>query len=221
MNNKKKFEIVDFIHGDNVIISFVDLCGFTKMVDKAINNQSEDKVIKILNKFYAHASDVIYSYDGVIDKFLGDGIMALYGAIFSNKYNIDNKQYLIKAISSSLKIATYITVLGRNLKIPLRVSTGIWMGDVFMGFSSLDDKSKEVSVIGDPVNVAARLQKEARENEIILPFIPDVVFKSDLNKLIVPYGMVVYYDKLNVKGKGKTLNVFRIVDEDIYWQKDG
>ncbi len=219
MSDEKLFEIVDFVRGDNVVIAFIDLCGFTKMVDKAVNADSENRIITILNNFYKFSSQSVYSHEGIIDKFLGDGIMALFGSIFNRNYEMDSRDFLLKAVEASLTISTFMDILGGDIGIPLKISTGIWMGDVFMGFSSSQGQNGEVSVIGDPVNVASRLQKSSEENQLLIPFIPDVDFKKKLDLIIKPYGMVKIYDKIEVKGKGRPLNVFRILPEELYWDR--
>lgn len=221
MKDKKKFEIIDFIRGDDVVINFIDICGFTHMVDGAVRNNKEKQVIEILNKFYEFSSDTIYSGMGIIDKFLGDGIMALFGGIFSNNYGITSQDYLFKAIEVSLKVESFINTLGFELGLKLDLSSGIWMGNVFIGVSTGELDKKDISVIGDSVNIAARLQKSASANEIIIPFIHEITFKKKLDTIIKPYGKVKYYEQMSVKGKDKPLNVFRIMDEAIFWEKYG
>ncbi|MCD6580015.1 adenylate/guanylate cyclase domain-containing protein [bacterium] len=221
MKDKKKFEIIDFIRGDDVVINFIDICGFTHMIDKAVKRNNEKEIIKILNKFYDYAADIIYEEMGIVDKYLGDGIMALFGGIFSNNYDILPKDYLLKAIEVSLKIESFVNTLGYDLGLKLELSSGIWMGNVFIGISTGEAEKKDISVIGDSVNISARLQKYASSNEIIIPFIHEIEFKKKLDEVIVPYGKVKYYEKVSVKGKDKPLNVFRIMDEAIFWEKYG
>ncbi len=214
--NRKNFEIIDLIRGDDIVIAFIDLSNFTKMIDLAVQVKSEKKIIRILNEFYKYSSSIIYKNNGIIDKFLGDGIMALYGSMFSNNYDLTPREYLLRAVESCLDILTFIQTLGENMGMKLNISSGVWSGEVFMGFSSHEEKTRDISVIGDPVNVASRLQKIAHDGEMIIPFIPDIDFKDNLDLIIRRYGMVKYYEKLEVRGKDKPVNVFRIIGERAY-----
>jgi class 3 adenylate cyclase/FixJ family two-component response regulator len=135
-------------------VVFIDICGFTSISEK----QSPDVVVKLLNKYFDVMVKEIISQHGIIDKFIGDCIMA----VFKGDFHLD------KAVESSLKIIETLKSMEDDIFKP-QVSIGINSGEMVSGnIGSTTLKRLDYTVIGDTVNTAQRLQSLAKPNQILV-----------------------------------------------------
>jgi len=148
---------------DNEIIDatvvFIDICGFTSLSENAQANT----VVNVINSYFDVMVKEIMAVDGLIDKFIGDAIMA----VFRGEYHLD------RAIEASLAVRNKINSLpaiqGENNEYKPKVSIGIKSGEMISGnIGSESLKRLDYTVIGDTVNTAARLQDAAKENQILI-----------------------------------------------------
>jgi len=139
-------------------VVFVDICGFTTISE----NEPADKVVSMLNAYFDIMVKEIIKQDGVIDKFLGDAVMAS----FRGEYHID------RAIEACLDIRRAIESADIGIGIESykpQVSIGINSGDMVWGnIGSSTLKRLDYTVIGDAVNIAARLQSAADKGQILI-----------------------------------------------------
>tara|TARA_R110002074_G_scaffold257269_3_gene429738 strand:- start:10796 stop:11836 length:1041 start_codon:yes stop_codon:yes gene_type:complete len=139
-------------------VMFVDVCGFTKISETT----SPDVVVTMLNTYFDAMVKEIMEQNGIIDKFIGDAVMA----VFRGEYHLD------RAIDAALAIRNQVNsfpnVEGKENFKP-KVSIGIKSGEMISGnIGSATLKRLDYTVIGDTVNTAARLQDAAKENQIII-----------------------------------------------------
>ena len=141
-----------------VTILFADLRGFTTLSEKL----SPPELLALLNRYLDRMSAAIEAQGGVIDKFIGDEIMALFGAPVAQGDAAD------RALAAALAMQRALAELNRELaaegRAPLHVGTGINTARVVAGNIG-SHRRLNYSVIGDGVNVAARLQTETRKPE--------------------------------------------------------
>lgn len=140
-------------------VVFIDICGFTAITEHV----GADEVVKLLNALFDAIVKEIISYDGHIDKFIGDAVMG----VFRGAYHMD------RAIDAALAVKERIAVLadsdsvGHGFK-PM-VSIGINSGEMISGnIGSASLKRLDYTVIGDTVNVAQRLQSIAKPGQILV-----------------------------------------------------
>ena len=139
-------------------VMFVDVCGFTSISEKA----EPDMVVHLLNTYFDTMVKEIIAQEGYVDKFMGDAVMA----VFRGEFHLD------RAIDSALALRQKIAALpemevGGHYR-PL-VSIGIKSGEMVSGnIGSASLKRLDYTVIGDTVNVAARLQDAAVANQILI-----------------------------------------------------
>ncbi len=137
---------------------FVDICGFTSISEK----EPPNKVVEMLNAYFDIMVKEIIRQEGTIDKFLGDSVMAT----FKGEYHID------RAIDACLNIRKVIDNANIGIGIESykpQVSIGINSGDMIWGnIGSSTLKRLDYTVIGDAVNVAARLQSAANRGQILI-----------------------------------------------------
>lgn len=139
-------------------IVFIDICSFTSISE----NESPDMVVKLLNSYFDIMVKEIIDQGGLIDKFIGDAIMA----VFRGDYHLD------RAIDACLAVRSKIDNLpsiSDHVTFKPSVSIGINSGEVVSGnIGSASLKRLDYTVIGDVVNTAQRLQSSARPGQIII-----------------------------------------------------
>ena len=136
-------------------VVFIDICGFTSISEK----ESPDTVVKLLNDYFDVMVKEIIAQNGIIDKFIGDCVMA----VFKGDYHLD------RAIDASIAIRNSINNLPTENGFSPNVSIGINSGEMISGnIGSATLKRLDFTVIGDTVNTAQRLQSAASIGQIII-----------------------------------------------------
>ncbi len=176
-----------------VAIMIVDIRNFTGISEI---NKPED-VVAFLNQYFTVMVNIIKSFGGSIDKFMGDAIMALFGATKSYEDNNDRAtQAAIHMMQAIEKIETKEIIFPPGFKF--NIGIGIHYGDVIVGSIGCEDKS-DYTVIGDNVNLASRVESLTKQYKI--PVIITGTVKDDLK------GKFETRHLDNVKVKGKLLPV--------------
>ena len=136
-------------------VAFVDICSFTSISER----QTPDSVIKLINEYFDIMVKEIIAQEGIIDKFIGDCIMA----VFRGDYHVD------RAIDACLSIKHKLDALPASFNFTPKVSIGINSGEMISGnIGSVTLKRLDYTVIGDTVNTAQRLQAAANQNQILI-----------------------------------------------------
>ncbi|MBR2648705.1 MAG: response regulator [Sediminibacterium sp.] len=136
-------------------VAFIDICGFTAISEK----EKPDTVVRMLNTYFDLMVKEILAQGGVIDKFIGDCVMA----VFKGNYHLD------RAIDASLAIRKNIAALPAEHSFVPQVSIGIRSGEMVSGnIGSATLKRLDFTVIGDTVNTAQRIQSVAGKNQIAI-----------------------------------------------------
>jgi class 3 adenylate cyclase/FixJ family two-component response regulator len=136
-------------------VAFVDICSFTSISER----ESPDTVVNLLNRYFDLMVNEIIAQEGIIDKFIGDCVMA----VFKGPYHTD------RAIEACLAIRNHIESLKADVDFMPKVSIGINSGEMISGnIGSATLRRLDYTVIGDTVNVAQRLQKAAEAGQIVI-----------------------------------------------------
>jgi adenylate cyclase len=142
-----------------VTVLFADLVGFTTM-----SEQLEPTVlVQILNGYFARMSRVIADHRGHVTKFIGDGVLALFGALEPNPWQADDAVRAALAMREALQ--SYNEVLARGGRPRLRVGIGLHRGMAVAGVIG-SEELLEFTVIGTTVNLAARVEHLTRQHEV-------------------------------------------------------
>ena len=142
-------------------VIFVDISDFT-----TITSEMEVQLVaEYLNDFFKYATQIIFEYDGVIDKFIGDCIMALFGVPI--KWEGMEKSAVMAAIEIIKKFERLTPTFMKKYGIPLRVKAGIATGEVIVGNIGSPNRM-DYTAIGHTVNLASRLESIATSGEIIV-----------------------------------------------------
>jgi adenylate cyclase len=149
--------------GENMTITilFSDIRGFTRMSE----HMEPHAVVELLNEYFSEMTDLIDESGGTLDKYLGDGIMALYGAPLATPDNA------LRATKTAMEMQRALVELNRNWETkgqqPLRMGVGLNTGTVTAGNIG-SSKRYDYTAIGDAVNLASRLCSNAAPGQILV-----------------------------------------------------
>jgi adenylate cyclase len=137
-----------------VTILFADIVGFTTMSEK----MSPAAVALLLNDYLSRMTDIIFKYEGTLDKYIGDAIMAVFGA------PLDMPDHGLRAVRAALEMQERLTEFNseRSEGPHLRIRIGVNSGKAVAGEIGSVNK-KEYTVLGDTVNTASRLESSVAE----------------------------------------------------------
>ena len=178
-----------------VVIFFSDIRGFTAMSE----TMSPDDIATLLTEYFTEMVELVFEHGGTLDKFMGDAMLALWGAPIVHEDDAD------RAMRCALDQLTALEKLNRKWKDEgrpeLGVGFGINFGEVFAGNIG-SDRRLEYTVIGDAVNTASRLCANAGRNEILIsePFYREIKHPPGVDSL----------EPIQVKGKAKKVPVYRV-----------
>ena len=180
-----------------VSILFTDIRGFSK-ISEALTPSELSQLLN-LNYFYP-LDNIIFKHNGTLDKHIGDGIMGIFGAPIS--HNGDAKSAVECAVEMRNKIAEINTEIGaRNIKLP--VGFGISTGESMVGIFGSAIR-KEYTAMGNPVNLAARLERIAKEKQILIC--------DDTYEEVKDFFEVEKIRQVKLKGMDEETTVYNIID---------
>lgn len=139
-----------------ISVLFADIRGSTGIAERT----SAGEFRRLVQRFYLTAAKAIHEHDGIVDKFLGDGIMALFIPV------VTGEMHAIRAIEAGEAVLR--AVAGRELMDGgVRVGVGVHTGEAFVGAVG-DGERLDFTALGDTVNVAARLGSDAGAGELLV-----------------------------------------------------
>ncbi len=144
-----------------VTILFADIRGFTAFSEK----ESPEKVVKLLNRYFSAMSEIIFAHGGTLDKYIGDGLMAIFGA--PNATPEDAKNALKTAVTMQQRLMSLNKELEAEHLTRVNVGIGLHTGVATIGYIGSEQRS-EYTAIGDTVNLASRLESNARGGQILV-----------------------------------------------------
>ena len=140
-----------------VTILFLDVCGYTAL---SATLDPED-IRELMNRFFKLCIEQIYKYQGVIDKLIGDSVMALFGAPKAHETDPEC------AVRAAMEILEALEEFNRNQDAALHVRIGIHTGLVFFGKVG-PGLAGSYTVVGNTVNMASRLEQAASQDQILI-----------------------------------------------------
>jgi adenylate cyclase len=144
-----------------VTILFADIRGFTAMAEKS----HPEVVVDVLNRFFSAMTEIIFANLGTLDKYMGDGLMAMFGAPYSSDEDA------INAVNSAIAMQRRMVRLNTELQnlgfVPIKIGIGINTGEVTVGCIG-SERRMDYTAIGNAVNLAARLMQQAQGHQILI-----------------------------------------------------
>jgi adenylate cyclase len=181
-----------------VAVLFGDIRGFTPLAEQA----SPEEVVALLGDYFAAMVDAVFEHHGTLDKFTGDGVMAVWGAPFPLPDAADRA--LAAARSMRAELARYNQRREAAGKAPIEAGFGLSYGDVFAGNIG-SERRLEYTVVGDAVNLAARLCEMAERGEILVD--EELAARLASRNGLEPLAAVT------IRGRVGTVRAFRVVEE--------
>ncbi len=177
-----------------ICVLFLDIRGFTAMT----RQRPAGETVELLNAFFAEMIDVVDRHHGIINKFLGDGFLALFGAPLADPSAAQNALGAARAMIEAVE--------AWNKERPsqaLRVGIGIHMGEAVTGVVG-SPRRKEYTVIGDTVNLAARLEQLTKETG------SQVLVSNSVHSAVAADG-AVDLGPLAIRGYDEKVQVWRVM----------
>jgi adenylate cyclase len=144
-----------------ITVLFADIRGFTRLSEHA----QPEKVVQLLNKYFSAMTDIIFAHGGTLDKYLGDGLMALFGAPTATADDATN------ALNAAVAMQRRLNGINEDLReegLPeVAIGIGLHTGEAVVGYIGSERRS-EYTAIGDTVNTASRLESNSKGGQILL-----------------------------------------------------
>jgi len=180
-----------------ISILFSDIRGFTGMSEK----MEPEEIVLILNEYLAKMTEIIFKNKGTLDKFIGDAIMALYGV------PVPLPDHALRAVKTAVEMQQALPALRKKWEQygagarDLAIGIGINTGEVVVGNIGSPQRM-DYTAIGDHVNIASRLESNAKKDTILI--------SESTYELVKDYVIIDSCFEMKVKGKEKPLKVYKI-----------
>jgi adenylate cyclase len=185
-----------------VTMLFSDVRGFTNMSETL----PPETVVQILNEYFSDMSPIVFEHHGLLDKYMGDGLMALFGVPYPSEDSASD------AVSAAIDMQRRMEAVNRELKAigldEIAIGIGVNTGMVTVGYIGSEERT-DYTAIGDAVNLAARLEKQAEGGQIV---ISHATMKAIGDRFPVqPCGC----GEVRVKGKREPVQIYEVIWQEI------
>lgn len=182
-----------------VTVLFSDIRGYTTLTE----NLEADKVVEMLNAYFETMVEAVFTFEGTLDKFIGDALMAVFGA------PLPLKNHAWAAVQSALDMRHRLNHFNEHRILQnqpeIRIGIGISSGEVVSGNIG-SQRKMEYTVIGDGVNLSSRLEGVTKEYGC------DIVLSEHTYQLCRDHIWVRELDRTRVKGKMTPVNLYELID---------
>ena len=187
---------VGAVRNQKIAVMFTDIVGFTQIAEQ----HSAETVMAILRRYHSVIESAIFENGGTLDKYLGDGVMATFGTPTATEEDATNA---LRAARQIMNAMDDFRAKGAELGEPdFQVSVGVHFGDAIMGDIG-PSRRLEFAVIGDTVNVAARLEAASRDLGCRIVLSDDLVQKVSSAEPANSNELEGFTRKKNVKLRGR------------------
>jgi adenylate cyclase len=185
----------------DVTILFSDIRGYTTLTE----NLGAGEVVSLLNQYFETMVEAVFNYEGTLDKFIGDALMAVFGAPLPLT---ENHAWL--AVKSALDMRQRLKEFNQkrifHSQPQIRIGIGISSGEVVSGNIG-SQKRMDYTVIGDGVNLSSRLEGVTKEYGC------DIIISEFTYNYCADRLWVRQLDKIRVKGKHRAVNIYELIGD--------
>src|SRR5215813_1400864 len=178
-----------------VTVLFADIRGFTRISEHA----QPEKIVQLLNRYFSAMTDIIFAHGGTLDKYLGDGLMALFGAPTVTPKDAAN------AVSAAVAMQRRMLSINDELRAEgypeIGIGIGLHTGEAIVGYIGSERRS-EYTAIGDTVNTASRLESNAKGGQI---FVSESAAKASHTRY-----QLLPRDPISVKNREQPVPLFEV-----------
>ncbi len=178
-----------------ITILFADIRGFTRISEHA----PPEKIVNLLNRYFSAMTDIIFAHGGTLDKYLGDGMMALFGAPTVTPKDAANA--ISAAVAMQRRMLSINDELHQEGFPEIGIGIGLHTGEVTVGYIGSERRS-EYTAIGDTVNTASRLESNAKSGEIL---VSEVTAKAARSRY-----QLTPRDPISVKNREQPVPLFQV-----------
>jgi adenylate cyclase len=181
-----------------ITILFSDIAGFTTFAEK----KEPEELVSFINEFLNEMSEIIMSNDGTLDKYLGDAVMAFWGAPVA----VEDHAYkaCLTALQMQDKLAELRDKWSLTGETPIHIRIGINSGEVIVGNIG-GEKRFDYTVLGDDVNLASRLEGANKE------YATNIMISGSTFELVKDKVLVRELDVIRVKGKTEPTTIYELI----------
>ncbi len=184
--------------GKNTLVTalFSDIRGFTSLSEKLM----PETVVQILNEYFADMTPIVFAHGGLLDKYMGDGLMALFGVPYQGE--------MMAADAVAAAIDMQRTMIGVNEGLrekglsEIAIGIGINTGQATVGYMGSQERT-DYTAIGDTINLAARLEKQAQPWQILI--------SRSTRELISDDFPVRAIAQIKIRGKSEPVDVYEVM----------
>ena len=180
-----------------VTVLFADVANYTAMSERL----DPEEVHQIMDGCFKILMDEIHKYEGTINQFTGDGVMAIFGAPVAHENHPQRACYSALSIQKTLR--NYSEKIKKECGIEFKMRIGINSGPVIVG-SIGDDLRMDYTAVGDTTNLAHGIEKKARPGGILV--------SRNTHKIAKDFFEFKAIGKIEVKGKAETQEVFELLE---------
>jgi len=180
-----------------VTVLFTDVAGYTSISEKL----DPEEVHQIMDGCFKVLMDEIHKYEGTIDKFTGDGVMALFGAPVAHEDHAQRACYAALAMQRAM--GEYSERLRKDYGVEFKVRVGLNSGPVIIG-SVGNDLRMDYTAIGDTTNLASRMETNAKPGTVLV--------SSDTYKIARDFFRFEPLGEVKVKGKEEPVEAYQLIE---------
>ena len=181
-------------------ILFCDIRGFTSISEQI----KPEQVVTLLNKYFSAMEQCIVEHKGIINKYIGDAIMAIFGV------PVPNENQALDAYKCSIDMKKRLIELNKELEEenlpPIKFGIGLHTGNVLAGNIG-SNRRMEYTVIGDAVNVASRIESLCKENNCDLLISETTIEK--INNSNDPINDFISIGETEIRGRKTKINIYK------------
>ncbi len=185
-----------------VTVLFSDVRGFTSLTEAAGDPAA---FIAQLNEYLGEMVDVVFKHRGTLDKFIGDAVMAVWGSIHTDGLDADARAAVAAALEMRVRLAALNTKWLKQGKPPMDIGIGVNHGEVIVGGLGSESSKMEITVMGDAVNLASRLEGLTKEYGL------DLLIGETVARRVSETFRLRTVDLVRVKGKKKPSEVMTVL----------
>ncbi len=184
-----------------VTILFSDIRGYTTLTE----NLGAAEVVSLLNQYFETMVEAVFNHEGTLDKFIGDALMAVFGAPLPLTEN-----HAWKAVKAALEMRERLAAFNQRRVVAaqpmINIGIGISSGEVVSGNIG-SHKRMDYTVIGDGVNLSSRIESVTKEYGC------DIILSEFTYQMCSDRIWVRQLDKIRVKGKHQAVNIYELIGD--------